>query len=1310
MLTSSGFMKTEIYKGMTQSTIAGLLNICVLTAAAFMFMAADVRAIPPYGDPNQPYDKIPGTWETDHVKWAKPLADGKLKVLIIVPYTRSREVVELAQRLDMDYTVIMTGGRSTWDQGQYEGANATPLFGNQATEVLNALTLERLSMANEYDGIVIGGISWLELPEFARDLILKHVERGEGLVYVSPNRIELTIYNGLDLLSGGSLAKTEDPQFTALFQNDENPSIASQIFAGLPMDLLPLEILAQTTDFKTLKQPPRKFDFLLQSPVCITTAHFGKGRIIGLNYFDAELNKTNTLTSLTPNVTYDKVIYDYLYALLAKCVLWSADKASTASLNINIQGPSIDREIPKVEPQLKKLWDLKTPAAIFARNGLDTIVARLSAELLKGQSQPAIIEFRLQNERGECLEQKNSPVELQSGKDEAKEFKMAKLGRGNYFVGFRLLDNERRVLGFASKSFRVEDPLRIKKMELDKEAYQSGDTIHGNVTFSQPLTADQKATVTAVDTWGRVVKRVPVDLGADKNGGEFSFPVELPLCRLWDVVCEVSDSNGAIDSTKISVGLPNWNFNEFTLMQWLGPIPGLDFKGHYVTAAMRRFGQNAGVSHLIYGMVYEFELFERAGISNVFYAEHLGQREAGPNYGGPADMSKEFSGSCLSEFSKMARCVADTGKLPDAKEYPYNSDGKMGWMNAEWFNKNVEYRYRSSANFGSPFYILNSENSLLGEGDGRENSCFCPLCTSLFQEWCRKAYENDIKKLNEEWGSNFKNFDEVNGILLKDAAAKKQLPRWVDFRYFMRSKVFTQFHIDWTDMIRRYAPQAKTAMGAYSNFDFTRLRTAMTCNSASAAGDMGSVQMELQQSFSGDSSYIMGEGNTLRWDKEFRTPRDNIRYPWKYLFLGARGLKIGMEQNSSDVLGGYNYLTADYSEPLPFFKNISDEIKLLQRGSGTLILTGAPIRSKVAILWSPYNHYISRLFPFQDNGFSGGSHANVMVDGGAIEDCLMLMQSLRIRPTFIGPQDIEGGELEKKGYKALMLPYSKGISIAEAEAIKKFVSAGGVVIADNEPGSCTEHGRVLKEGRLKELFPVMNKKNITKYGKGQAFYMAGELNGYAARLAKSNYTGSDSVAVVLKEGAGISPVVELINEKGLPRRDTLMSLFSQGSATMVGLLRQLESENKEEAATTMILQKPYHIWDMREKKYCGYSDRIPINLDLYPKCYALLPSNPHQIKLEIDKPSVKQGETLKANGEVTFEGNKEVDSIGQCVHVEVLDPENQIKECYSRNVVFKGRRFLIELPVSYSEAPGRYTVVLEHAITGAKSKAFFEVE
>ena len=41
--------------------------------------------------------------------WAKPLPGKRLRVLFIVPRWNARQVVEVAQRLDMDYRVLMTG-------------------------------------------------------------------------------------------------------------------------------------------------------------------------------------------------------------------------------------------------------------------------------------------------------------------------------------------------------------------------------------------------------------------------------------------------------------------------------------------------------------------------------------------------------------------------------------------------------------------------------------------------------------------------------------------------------------------------------------------------------------------------------------------------------------------------------------------------------------------------------------------------------------------------------------------------------------------------------------------------------------------------------------------------------------------------------------------------------------------------------------------------------------------------------------------------------------------------------------------------
>ena len=128
-------------------------------------------ATPPYGDPNQPYDKLPGTLETYHVKWAKPYAGGKLRVLFIVPYYNSREVVEAAQRLEIDYTVIMNVSNNQWEKGAGEGIGATQLGEIEGKVILKELVDQRLNMGHRYDVIVIAKISWEVLPENVRNAL-----------------------------------------------------------------------------------------------------------------------------------------------------------------------------------------------------------------------------------------------------------------------------------------------------------------------------------------------------------------------------------------------------------------------------------------------------------------------------------------------------------------------------------------------------------------------------------------------------------------------------------------------------------------------------------------------------------------------------------------------------------------------------------------------------------------------------------------------------------------------------------------------------------------------------------------------------------------------------------------------------------------------------------------------------------------------------------------------------------------------------------------------------------------------------------
>ena len=1264
---------------------------------AVLLLAQTLLATPPYKDPNQPYDRLPGTLETEHTQWARPYAGGKLNVLFIVPYCNSREVVETAQRLDLRYTVIMCADHSAWAHGYFEGATATPLKGVEAETVLNDLARRRLGLGFRYDAIVIGKVSWVVMPDWVRTLILQHVQRGTGLVYVCPNRLKRGQRSREEV-------KGPDPAFVKLFETTTAPAAPGFVLDTLPLDVMPLHVVKGPADYAKLTV--RAWLYYAQRAVAVTATRHGKGRVMGLDYFD-EARANQGGNSLTPYISYipdtamghDPTMYDLSYALLTRCVLWAAAKEPAVRVSVAVAAPATKLKAPVPADAKQHYWQYDTPAKVVARSDLGK--AKLTVSL-SGKAPQGRCMYRVRTRMGDTV----TTGQLEPG---TPAVPLPMLGRGTYIVDVRLLDHTGRVVDFAATSLRVECAQQVKTVATEKEAYRHGDTLNGTVTFARPLGKGETADVEAVDTWGRTVARVPVKLDAKRTGGTFGWRVHRPLCRLWDIHARIRDAKGVVDSARAWVGLPNWNFDNYMYMLIFAPSPGTNWKGNLYGTVARRYGINATFTQQIYGRLEQYEHNARFHLQSVAYAEHMGEHYPGAAHGS----DKENTTSCLSEVSRMLRRIADTGKPLDPKEFPYKLPMGAWQFDAGHLNAAIA-RYKASAKFGTPFYVLTGENYLLGETTGREYSGFSALCTKLFREWCREQYKGDLKALNAEWGSTLKSWDEVRGIMLKDAVEKSQLPRWVDFRYFMRSRVWSQFFIDWTDMIRRFAPQARTGRVGHDHHDFTRYRHHMASSKLyitpgyNAEWRNGLIP-ELPQSFSGDRGFYMGSWSMIRWDHSHKTPTRNKRWPWKILFLGLRG--FDWENCLPASLGGMSCVTPDFSEALPFFKNVSREVRLLQRGIGSLTFTAKPVRSKVAILWAPYNHYISRLHPFQPNGFSGTWFYNCSIAGGAHSDALALLNSLRIRPTFVGPQDLADGGLQKRGFRALVLPYSRGMSQLEADAIRRFVKEGGLVIADNTPATSSEHGRELDRGRLADLFPTFKRKNLVRYGKGHAAYVPGEINGYLGRFEKCNYAGSDSVGLLLKKLAGIVPPVELIDPRGIARRDTLMPVFRRGATTLVGLLRSSPSDGKAPDPTTVRLGGRYHVWDARRQAYLGHTDTLRLRLDMMPQYLALLKANPRGLALAPKTAQVRQGADMVLEGTVEFGQAKDAhaDAVASAVHLRVYAPDGKELEHFRKNVVFDGRRFSHTLPISLSEPPGRYTVEAENAVTGTKAIACFDV-
>ncbi|MFH0796466.1 MAG: beta-galactosidase [Candidatus Omnitrophota bacterium] len=239
-----------------------------------------------------PYTRLTGEVVTPHITWAIPYAIQPIRILAI---PRHREVVELAQRLSIDYTA--------WSR--YTSEDETPGYSVMDTlyyaprgrgQTASLIELKGLLDRNP-EVILIGTCNWQALPQSLKDNMLEKVKQGTGLVFIRPSK-----ETKLDQF-------TEKPLEQPLFISIGIP------FPGLTV--LDLDVKGQQW---------------LKCYAC------GKGRVVIVDYqnekfgtFESEKTWFRGKSSpFTPDVTHDyrakPLYYDYYQSLLAKLVLWAARK------------------------------------------------------------------------------------------------------------------------------------------------------------------------------------------------------------------------------------------------------------------------------------------------------------------------------------------------------------------------------------------------------------------------------------------------------------------------------------------------------------------------------------------------------------------------------------------------------------------------------------------------------------------------------------------------------------------------------------------------------------------------------------------------------------------------------------------------------------------------------------------------------------------------------------------------------------------------------------------------------------------------
>lgn len=535
-----------------------------------------------------------------------------------------------------------------------------------------------------------------------------------------------------------------------------------------------------------------------------------------------------------------------------------------------------------------------------------------------------------------------------------------------------------------------------------------------------------------------------------------------------------------------------------------------------------------------------------------------------------------------------------------------------------------------------------------------------PASLAGFRDWLAAEY-GSIAALNRQWGSDFAAWDQVVPMLT-DAALRRgddNFSAWSDFKDWM-DEAFARAVRAGTEAVHAADPSALAGLeGAqapgWGGYDYTRLAGAV----------------DVMESYNGGNSIEIARGFNpalVVLTTSFDQGPAEARTIWRQLLLGSRGLVVWDEGGVVEADG-----TAG---PRGVF--LSSLLAELRGGVAAQLIAATPVADPVAILVSPPSFRVHWLLDRRADGIAWEARGSEVEGGAAIADrvalsrAVGLLTGLGVRPRFIAPAGLAGGDLRRAGVRVLILPQSIALSDAEAAAIGDFVAAGGLVLADGEAGRFDGHGR-------RRAVPA--------------------LAGVAVRRSDALAAPPlEAMAAVLRE-AGVVPAFSLSADDGGPAPDVEARRWRSGGVTILALLA-----GGPATAVTLSLPQPAWVRDLRRGGAAVHTDRLPVSLPADgPVLLALSPS-------PLPSPTIALPATARAGGilDVRLGLRGATPAAAQVLHVEVRDPGGRAVARLSANVPTgeAGVTWPVPLP---EDAAGRWVVRVSDVLGGGTADAAVEV-
>jgi len=384
-------------------------------------------------------------------------------------------------------------------------------------------------------------------------------------------------------------------------------------------------------------------------------------------------------------------------------------------------------------------------------------------------------------------------------------------------------------------------------------------------------------------------------------------------------------------------------------------------------------------------------------------------------------------------------------------------------------------------NFAPLVYSLGDDQFYVRKG---AEACWSQTCRKTFGAYAEALY-GSIKKLNQAWGTDWKDFGRVEPIRRAEVLAAlemappdiRPLRRWMDHQFFLDDLV-VKWHGTMADAIHQGDPNGPANMTSSvmgwlqpgSATDFWRLAEGQRVNVQTANPVVNEIYRSAVKGERLHGMWYGGYGCYNRWPYY-----EADSAPWWMIFRRMNLHCLWHSHPYSQSYQGERFMMPDYGWQAQSDKVMANYHEL-RGGIAKLLLNAKRNNDGIAILYSqPSLHAsltVQQHLPKSPLWKSIKTGQEKYVYMRSWEGLAQLMGDMGLSFDVVPVSHLEDGSFLRRGFRVLVLPMPLRITDAEAKTIRQFVRGGGIIVADALVGAYDEQCRIGHGGVLADVFGV----------------------------------------------------------------------------------------------------------------------------------------------------------------------------------------------------------------------------------------------